>query len=139
MIDGKFFDVAVGLLTKEIPKEKKSKVETSRIYKATTYVPTAFVFSERANNNYNKQLERWMLARLKYKILILINSLLEMRSSDVIIKRIMRTLPLEILQKNMVKVFRKYKKTYKNNYSMQAFKHVFFLSLKNFHLIQFIV
>jgi len=124
LIDGKFFDVAVGLLTKEIPKEKKSKVETSRIYKATTYVPTAFVFSERANNNYNKQLERWMLARLKFKVLILLNSLLEMRSSDSVVSRIMRSLPLQVLKVNLVKVYRKYKKTYGTTYSMDAFKHV---------------
>jgi len=122
MIDGKFFDVAVGLLSKKIPKEKKAKTETSRIYKANTYVPTGFNFNERMSNN-NRQLERWMLSRLKYKVMILLNSLLEMRSSDSVVSRIMRSLPLQVLKINLVKVYRKYKKTYGTTYSMDAFKH----------------
>jgi len=127
MIDGKFFDVAVGLLSKKIPKEKKAKTETSRIYKANTYVPTGFNFNERMSNN-NRQLERWMLSRLKYKVMILLNSLLEMRSSDSVVSRIMRSLPLQVLKINLVKVYRKYKKTYGTTYSMDAFKHVHYLT-----------
>ncbi len=125
MIDGKFFDVVQGLLAKEIPKEKVERRDFQKGSKSQSYMSIGLGYgtSDRLQLQ-TKELERWMLARLKYRILILINSLLEMRSSDLIIKRIMRTLPLEILQKNMVKVYRRYKKTYKNNYCLQAFKHV---------------
>lgn len=39
-----------------------------------------------------------MLERIKYKSMVLVASLLELNCDSLAIKRIMRTLPLEILQ-----------------------------------------
>ena len=123
MIDGKFFDVAIGLLSKDIPKEKRKLEDITKDKNGISYLSIAVVAVSRVNKQ-NKPLERWMLSRLKYKVLILINSLLEMRTSDTVIRRIMRSLPLEILKTNLVKVFRRFKKTHNLAYTMEAFKHV---------------
>lgn len=44
----------------------------------------------------------WMIVRLKYKVMILVLGVLEMRKDDDIIKRVIRALPLDILKDNMV-------------------------------------
>lgn len=58
-------------------------------------------------------LRRWMLERIKYKCMILIYSLLEMKKGDDFVKRIIRSLPLEILKRNLSEIYRRYKKKYK--------------------------
>lgn len=50
-------------------------------------------------------LELWMIARLQMKCLILVLSLLEMRDvreNNSIIKRIMRTLPMNVLERHLL-------------------------------------
>jgi len=122
LIDGKFFEVASGILSKEIKKPKNKEDEnedeekTSKKQKKKT--------QKLEKDKKNEELEPWMLARLKYKILILVNSLLEMRKSDAVVKRIMRSLPLDILKKNLIKIFKRYRKQYGKNYTMDVLKHV---------------
>jgi len=57
-------------------------------------------------------IEKWQIARLKHKTFVLILSLLEMRHDKAIIKRIMRSLPADIIKKNLVTVWKRYKKMY---------------------------
>lgn len=64
-------------------------------------------------------LESWMIARLQNKALILVLSLLEMREikgKNSIIKRIMRNLPVNVLEKHMSKVYKRFTDIYKDKY-----------------------
>lgn len=47
-------------------------------------------------------MERWMLERIKYKSMVLVSSLLELNSDSLAIKRIMRSLPIDILKDNLI-------------------------------------
>lgn len=57
-------------------------------------------------------MKRWMLERIKYKCMILVYSLLEMKKGYDFVKRIIRSLPLEILKTNLCEIYRRYKKKY---------------------------
>ena len=70
------------------------------------------------------ELSSWRIARIKYKTMILVLSLLEMRSGDSVIKRIMRALPIDVLKKNMIYVYTNYKEQYGNEYVEDALNHV---------------
>lgn len=68
-----------------------------------------------------------MIARLQMKCLVLILSLIEMREpndSNPIIKRIIRNLPMQLLQRHLVKAFKKYEAIYRQEYVMEVFDHV---------------
>lgn len=58
------------------------------------------------------QLKRWMLERIKYKCMILVCSLLEMKQGYNVVKRVIRSLPLEVLKRNLSDIYRRYKKKY---------------------------
>lgn len=64
-----------------------------------------------------------MLERIKYKSMVLVSSLVELNSDSHAIKRIMRSLPIEILKKNVVSIYKRYRKMYAA-YSQEAFKHI---------------
>ena len=69
----------------------------------------------------------WMVVRLQNKCLILLLSLLEMRdlsNSLPLIRRIMRSLPINVLEVHMAKTFKKFKAIYKDDYSMQSLNHL---------------
>ena len=70
----------------------------------------------------------WMIERLKYKVLVLILSLLEMRETigpeAIILQRIMRSLPVNVLEKNMCRVFKKFKKMYQMEYTIDSLEHI---------------
>lgn len=65
-----------------------------------------------------------MLERIKYKVMVLVTSLLELNSDSLAIKRIMRSLPIEILKKNLTSIYKKHKKLYGPTYTQDALKHV---------------
>ena len=48
----------------------------------------------------------------------------ELTESNPIIKRIMRNLPVSLLQRHLVKCFKKYQAIYKDSYFMEVFDHV---------------
>ena len=48
-----------------------------------------------------------MIDKLKYKTLILVQNLLELNQSKEVIKRIIRSLPLDILKVNLIQIFRR--------------------------------
>lgn len=69
--------------------------------------------------------------------MVLVNSLLEMKHNDNITKRIIRSLPIEILKKNMTDLYKRYKKTYGIIFINESLKHVNFIIIfdNNFFLL----
>ncbi|EGR33077.1 MIR domain protein [Ichthyophthirius multifiliis] len=57
---------------------------------------------------------------IKYKTLILTNSLLELNNSNQIVKRIMRSFPLQLLKLNLIDVYQKYFKLKQNQPSQNS-------------------
>ena len=54
-------------------------------------------------------MEEWQIEKLKYFILILLHAILEKRkSTDLVIKRIAKAIPVYLLRKNLAWVFKKY-------------------------------
>ena len=66
-----------------------------------------------------------MLERLKYKCMVLVSSLLELNSDNMAIKRIMRSLPIEILKDNLIHVYKNYKEQYGSDYHGDALNHIY--------------
>jgi len=60
---------------------------------------------------------------------ILVLSLLEMRKDDTVTKRIMRSLPIEVIKRNIAKIWKKYKKLYGTEYVKESLGHVMALLL----------
>lgn len=83
---------------------------------------------DREIDNRSKPLKQWMIARLQYKVMVLVLSLLESRDhndEEGILKRIQRNLPIDFLQSRMKRVFVNYKKLYETKELIEdAFKHV---------------
>ena len=68
-----------------------------------------------------------MVAHLQNKVLVLVLSLLEMREikgKNSMIKRIMRTLPIKVLERHMLKVYKKFNKIYGEHYLMDSLNHI---------------
>jgi hypothetical protein len=66
-----------------------------------------------------------MLERLKYKCMVLVSSLLELNSDPNAIKRILRSLPLNVLKKNLIFIYKKHQKMYKKlGYNKESLGHV---------------
>lgn len=55
--------------------------------------------------------------------MIMVTSLLELNSSSTVIKRIMRSLPLEVLKTNLKEIFKRYKELYGDSYTYESLKH----------------
>ena len=66
---------------------------------------------------------KWMLERLKYKCMILVTSLIEMKETDDILLRIMRSLPIDLLKNQMRKNFKKYSSVYQDQYLKESLEH----------------
>lgn len=65
--------------------------------------------------------------------MILVMSLVELKKENTVIKRIIRSLPLEILKENIIKIFKRYKKMYPDGrYIQDCLKHVIFFFYLNF-------
>ena len=56
--------------------------------------------------------------------MVLVYSLLEMQMNKSVIKRMMRSLSVDILKKNLGKIYFKYKMTYGKHFVMESLKHV---------------
>lgn len=73
------------------------------------------------------EFKRWMVARLMNKILNLIISLLEGReisNSNNVLKRIMRNLPISLLERHSVIEYNKYMHLYKGKYKIEVLEHL---------------
>ena len=55
--------------------------------------------------------------------MIMILSLLEGRTDKLVIKRIYRQIPLDLLKRNLCTVYLRFKKLYGKKYTMKAFNH----------------
>ena len=58
------------------------------------------------------------------KCMILVISLVELKTDNTVIKKIMRSLPLEILKKNIQRIYKRHKKLYGSKYVKESLKHV---------------
>ena len=71
------------------------------------------------------QIDRWMLERLKYKIMVLVSSLLELNTDKFAIRRILRSLPISVLRKNLITIYKKHNKMYKKiGYNKESLGHL---------------
>lgn len=67
-----------------------------------------------------------MLERLKYKCMVLVSSLLELNSDTSAIKRILRSLPINVLRNNLITIYKKHEKMYKKiGYNKESLGHVY--------------
>ena len=66
--------------------------------------------------------------------MILVSSLLEVNNDSSVMKRLLRSLPLDILKSNLVSIYKKYKKLYGKDYTMEALKHVYLIFINFFYL-----
>jgi len=77
-----------------------------------------------------KSLNQFQIVRLQHKFMVLIMALLEMRDlkdSEIIMKRIVRALPKELLEQKITHIYLQYKSIYNKKYIIQAFGHVVFI------------
>ena len=72
----------------------------------------------------NSDMLPWQIAQLKYKCMILVNSLWESQQTPKRIGRLMRSIPLDVLKQNIAEVYKQYKELYATNYTAKAFGHV---------------
>ncbi|CAK81479.1 unnamed protein product (macronuclear) [Paramecium tetraurelia] len=114
--DSKFFDVVQEMF----PLRKNVAVQQKAIKVAATKKMSVLPSSSASN-----LLSRGMKAQLQNKILILVLSLLEnreIRGKNSIIKRIMRVLPMNVLERHLSKIYKKWFNKYTGDYNMQAFE-----------------
>jgi len=64
-----------------------------------------------------------MISRLKYKCSITLISLLEARKDDDIVKRMMKSLNMDILKRNMADIYHLYRDVGGNKYTPDLFLH----------------
>ena len=57
--------------------------------------------------------------------MVLTTSLLELNTDDSAIRRIMRSLPVDVLKENMISVYKNYKKEYGDRYARDAVNHIY--------------
>jgi len=71
-------------------------------------------------------LKAWQLAKLKYKCSITLMSLLEARKNNSNVDRMMKSIPIEILDRNLIDIYRLFKIQYKGEYKESIFQHVLY-------------
>ena len=112
--DSRFFDVAndIFALKKKAGADGKSKsiAGTSKAGGSKVGKSNASGFGDVVRTD--EPVKPWMIARLQSKCLVLVMSLLEMRDVKTdkagIIKKIIRNLPLYVLERHLDKMFKKY-------------------------------
>lgn len=85
----------------------------------------SFIFNEETIKK-GRDLSESQVARLQYKLLVLINAVLEERNikeSDLIMKKISQALPREILEKKMLEIYENWKKGFSKQYVLAGFKN----------------
>lgn len=70
------------------------------------------------------KLKPWQLARLRYNCSISLISLLEARNNDDIVYRMLKSMQVDIIKRNITDIYISYTEIYKNKYTNDAFKHV---------------
>ncbi|CAD8210359.1 unnamed protein product [Paramecium octaurelia] len=133
IIDSKFLEVANSLLATQASKTKSkehssksffSQDEQSNQKNSSSNLSVGKIKSGKSFKNNRINIKKYMLERIKYKVMVLVTSLLELNSDSLAIKRIMRSLPIEILKKNLTQIYKKHKKLYGPTYTQDALKHI---------------
>ena len=78
----------------------------------------------------DSELKKWQIARLKYKCSITLLSLLEARKDYNNVYRMMKSLPMEVLKRNITDIYLLFETIYKGVYTNKAFLHV---RIENFY------
>ncbi|KAL4462524.1 hypothetical protein ABPG74_000354 [Tetrahymena malaccensis] len=126
--DSKFFDIASDLFSKK-PLSEEAK-QRKRDKKKKDYRPEEWKkmnLIEQYRKSKDQPLTEWMKGRLQNKVLILVLSLLESRevkSNCEIIKRIMRNLPLYVLQRHLIKIYKRFDILYQNKLNRSSLSHM---------------
>lgn len=84
-----------------------------------------FIFSEETQKKV-KPFNGEQIAKLQYKLLVLVQGLLEMRNmreSDIIIKKITQALPRDVLELKLLEIYENFKKAYSKQYILAAFNN----------------
>lgn len=79
-------------------------------------------------------MKTWQFSRLKYKCSLALLSLLEARKDNTNVQRMMKSLPVEILNRNLVDIYRLFKIQYKGEYKQDIFLHVKIIITQNINI-----
>jgi hypothetical protein len=75
----------------------------------------------------SEPIEPWMVAHIQNKVLVLVLSLLEMREikgKNSMVRRIMRNLPFNVLERHMTIVYKNVNSIYKDEYLLDSLDHL---------------
>jgi hypothetical protein len=114
--ESKFFDIASDIFSrkrKPKPAEQQGTIDEEH--------------KEHKEPEESEDPHKWMIARLQNKVLNLVLSLLESREideSNQVLKRIMRNLPLTLLEKHVAKVYKKFEILYMGDYPIESLEHL---------------
>lgn len=79
---------------------------------------------EVSDSEEDELLPRWEISKLKYKCSITLISLLEARSKeDDIVPRMMKTLNIDIIRRNITDIYNQYIEIGKKEYNSELFNH----------------
>lgn len=84
-----------------------------------------FIFSDETQKKV-KAFNGEQIAKLQYKLLVLVQGLLEMRNmreADLIIKKITQALPREVLELKLLEIYENFKEAYSKQYILAAFNN----------------
>lgn len=112
IIDSRFLEVASGLLSIDEKSDCLAKYEN------------LVGESGKATGKSENCLSGWMIAHLKYKCMITIQSLLEGQIDNYVITRMIRALNIEIFKENLISLYLSYLDNYhKSYYDYSLFQH----------------
>ncbi|KAM3129288.1 hypothetical protein pb186bvf_018575 [Paramecium bursaria] len=119
--DSKFFDVVQEMFPQRKKAGNEDRTQERRVTKKKS--------TKKTDSKKKKKLPltKGMKAQLQNKILILILSLMEKReinSKNMILRRIMRSLPINTLEIHISKVYKKFNSLYQGNYIMKSFENI---------------
>ncbi|KAL4438400.1 hypothetical protein ABPG74_009439 [Tetrahymena malaccensis] len=136
--DSKFFDVAHDLFEREMkyksgPDDGKSQFTSRKSQTGSKQgrqtIKTKSILSRIKPGSGEEPLENWMIARLQYKCLCLVHSLLEGRNVKIdqsIIKKIARNIQIDTIEKRIVEIYTNFDTIYNGDYIMASFEHINF-------------
>jgi hypothetical protein len=112
IVESKYLEYVNEILMEKVPRipEDRQDLDTS------TVMTIKNILEEEG-------LTVWMKCHLKYKCMILLTSLIEMKTSDAIVRKIMQFIPKETLINLLIECFRGHLMLYDYRYSTEAFKH----------------
>ncbi|EGR30673.1 MIR domain protein [Ichthyophthirius multifiliis] len=124
--ESKFFEIANDIFT--IKRNiQENPISQQITMKSKESLKQSITQKKNQKIKSNEGLENWMIYRMQNKCLILILSLLEMRyinENNIIIKKIMRNLPLSLLEPQLVEIYKLYQAAYGENYQEECLEYL---------------